>query len=157
LLVSAFSDADRAGCIDDRISTGGYVMFLGTNLISWSARKEPTVSRSSTEAEYKAVANTTAEVMWIQTLLMEIGIPCPKQAKLWCDNIGAKYLTSNHVFHSRVKHVEIDYYFVRERIAKGLLCIDYVPSGDQVADRFTKALAIRPYENFKYNLNLVTV
>jgi hypothetical protein len=157
LLVSAFSDADWAGCLDDRRSTGGYAVFLGMNLVSWSARKQPTVSRSSTEAEYKAVANATAEVMWIQTLLLEIGIPSPRQARMWCDNLGAKYLATNPVFHGRVKHIEIDYHFVRERVAKGLLQIDYVPTGDQVADGFTKPLSVRALENFKHNLNLAKV
>jgi len=112
------------------------------------------VSRSSTEAEYKAVANTTAEIMWIQTLLKEIGIDSPRAAKLWCDNIGAKYLSANPVFHARTKHIEVDYHFVRERVSKKLLDIDFVPSGDQIADGFTKALPTRQLENFKYNLNL---
>jgi hypothetical protein len=65
------------------------------------------VSQSSTEAEYKAVANATVEVMWIQTLLLEIGISCPKQAKMWCDNLGAKYMASNPVFHGQVKAQEL--------------------------------------------------
>jgi hypothetical protein len=154
LLVSAFSDVDWAGCLDDRRSTGGFAVFLGTNLISWSARKQPTVSRSSTEAEYKAVANATAEIMWIQTLLWEIGVQSPQQAKIWCDNIGAKYLSNNPVFHGRTKHIEIDYHFVRERVAWKLLHIDFVSSGDQVADGFTKPLPVKQLENFKHNLNL---
>jgi hypothetical protein len=77
MLVSGFSDADWAGCVDDRRSTGGFAVFLGSNLVSWSARKQPTVSRSSTKVEYKAIANVAAEIMWIQILLDELGIPHP--------------------------------------------------------------------------------
>jgi len=153
-LVSVFSDADWAGCVDDRKSTGGFAVFLGTNLVSWSARKQPTVSRSSTEAEYKAIANATAEVMWIQTLLHEIGVKSPSAAKLWCDNLGATYLSSNPVFHARTKHIEVDYHFVRDRVKQKRLEIDFVSSKDQVADGFTKALPVRLIENFKINLNL---
>lgn len=92
--------------------------------------------------------------MWVQTLLTELQVQSPPMAKLWCDNLGAKYLSSNPVFHTRTKHIEVDYHFVRERVSQKLLEIDFVPTGDQVADGFTKALHVRQLENFKHNLNL---
>jgi histone deacetylase 1/2 len=116
-------------------------VFLGSNLISWSARKQATVSRSSTEVEYKTLANATAEVIWVQSLLTELGVSQEMTASLWCDNIGATYLSSNPVFHARTKHIEIDYHFVRERVAQKLLDIRFIPSGDQVVDGFTKSLS----------------
>ena len=127
---------------------------MGSNLVSWSARKQPTVSRSSTEAEYKAIANATAELMWIQSLLKELKIFCPPTARIWCDNIGATYLTANPVFHGRVKHVEIDFHFVRERVARKLLDVRVISTNDQIADGFTKALTKKKMDLFRDNLNL---
>jgi len=155
MLVSAFSDADWAGDIDDRRSTGGFAIFVGSNLVSWSARKQATVSRSSTEAEYKALANATAEVIWVQSLLKELKVPTPPTARLWCDNLGATYLTANPVFHARTKHIEIDFHFVRERVAQKLLQVRFISTHDQVADGFTKALTREKLHNFRRNLNLV--
>jgi histone deacetylase 1/2 len=156
-LVSAFADADWAGCPDDKRSTGGHAVFLGSNLVAWSARKQATVSRSSTEAEYKSLADATAEIICVQTLLTELGVKHPKAVILWCDNLGATYLSANPVFHARIKHIEVDYHFVRERVANKLLDIRFIPTGDQVADGFTKPLSVRQLQAFISNLNLSKV
>jgi EAL domain-containing protein (putative c-di-GMP-specific phosphodiesterase class I) len=76
------------------------------------------VSRLSTEAEYKAMANATAEIIWIHTLLKELGLFSPPTTKIWCDNLGATYLSVNPVSHARTKHIEVDYHFVHERVAQ---------------------------------------
>lgn len=154
MLVSAFSDADWAGSVDDRRSTSGFCVFLGSNLISWSARKQATVSRSSTEAEYKAMANVTAEIIWVQVLLKELKLSSSPAATLWCDNLGATYLSANPVFHARTKHIEVDYHFVRERVAQKLLDIRFISTYDQIADGFTKALTMSKLKEFHHNLNL---
>ena len=100
------------------------------------------------------MANATAEVMWVQKLLDELGISHPRAACLWCDNIGAKYLSSNPVFHARTKHIEIDYHFVRERVAAKLLDIRFISTADQIVDGFTKPLPERLTVKFRDNLNL---
>lgn len=106
------------------------------------------------KAEYKSVANATAEIIWVQVLLSEHGVPQDRPPSLWCDNIGATYLAANPIFHARTKHVEVDYHFVRERVASNKLEVGFVSSKDQVADIMTKALPAPLHLRFRNNLNL---
>ena len=114
------------------------------------------MSRSSTEAEYKAVANATAEIIWVQSLLQELGLSQPQPPILWCDNIGATYLSANPVFHARMKHIEVDYHFVRERVSQKQLQIKFISSKDQLADIFTKPLPLPQFEACRRNLTLLS-
>ncbi|XP_019158230.1 PREDICTED: uncharacterized protein LOC109154957 [Ipomoea nil] len=154
LALHAFSDSDWAGNPDDRKSTSGFVVFLGSNLIAWSCRKQRTVARSSTEAEYKALADVAAEVTWLVSLLREIGFPPDSAPGLWCDNLGATYLCANPVFHARTKHVEIDYHFVRDKVAKKELQVHFIFTKDQLADIFTKPLASARFSLLRDKLNI---
>ncbi|GJY98621.1 putative RNA-directed DNA polymerase, partial [Tanacetum coccineum] len=138
--LEAFSDADWAGDSDDQRSTGGFAIYLGSSLISWTARKQRKISRSSTESEYKALVDTVAELTWLQALLNELGIHSSSTPILRCENLGATYLSANHIFHARIKHVEIDYHFVRQKIDQRDLRVQHISTHDQIANIFTKLL-----------------
>lgn len=142
----AYSDADWAGDSDDYVSTNAYIIYMGSNPISWTSKKQQGVARSSTEAEYRAVANTASELRWVCSLLTELGVPVPTVPTVYCDNIGATYLCANPVFHSRMKHIAIDYHFVRGQIQQGVLRVVHVSTKDQLADGLTKPLSRAPFQ-----------
>ncbi|GKA12808.1 ribonuclease H-like domain-containing protein [Tanacetum coccineum] len=138
--LTAYTDVDWSGYPVTRRSTSRYCVFLGDNLLSWSAKRHVTLSRSSTEAEYHGVANVVAETAWIRNLLRELHTPLFTTTLVYYDNVSAVYMSGNLVQHQRTKHIEIDIHFVRDFVAKGEVCVLHVPSRFQYADIFTKGL-----------------
>ena len=116
LTLSAFSNANWARDPFDRKSTIGLLVFLGSNPILWSSKKHSTISYSSTEAEYRALVSIVAELSWLRTLFKQLCLYLHHIPVLWCDNISAIALASNLVLHSKIKHIEVDYHFVREKV-----------------------------------------
>ena len=149
-----YTNADWVGCPDTRRSTSGFCVYLSDNLVSWSSKRQHTVSRSSAEAEYRAVANAVAEASWIRQLLHELHRPSPPATVVFGDNVSAVYMSTNPVQHQRTKHIEIDLHFVRDRVAMGQVRVLHVPSSRQFADILTKGLPSPLFLDFRSSLNV---
>ncbi|XP_052481122.1 secreted RxLR effector protein 161-like [Gossypium raimondii] len=156
-LLEGYSDASWGSDIDDRRSTSGYCIFLGGNPVSWSSKKQHVVSRSTAEAEYRSVAHVTAEMTWIQSLLTELFVPSLPKALVWCDSSGAIAVAGNPVMHSKFKHVELDIFSLREKVAAGVVQVGHVPGTHQLADILTKPLSASGFNRFRDLLRVVNM
>ena len=152
--VRAYCDSDWAGCNATRRSTGGFCTFMGSNLISWSAKRQDSVSRSSTEAEYMTLSDTAAELEWISLMMKSINLPHPEPAEVYCDNLSAVHLTANPVLHRKSKHFATHYHFAREKVANGTLLVKHIPTTQQIADIFTKSLPIQSFVELRFKIGV---
>ncbi|GKC29495.1 ribonuclease H-like domain-containing protein, partial [Tanacetum coccineum] len=134
-----YTDADWAGCPSTCMSTSGYCVFLDDNLLSWSVKRQHTLSRSSAEAEYQGVANVVAENAWLRNLLRELHSPLSTATLVYCDNVSAVYMSVNPVQHQRTKHIEIDIHFVRDMVTAGQVRVLHVPSRSSLSVRHSPA------------------
>ena len=154
--LSGYSDADWASQLH-RHSISGFAFFLGCGAISWSSKKQPIVTLSSTESEYVALTHSAKDIIWLQKLLSKFLPVIPFYTDipfLFCDNQGAIRLSSDSTFHARTKHIDVYFHFIHQTISQGYLSLHYIPTNDMIADIFTKSLAFNKFTKFRSLLGL---
>ncbi|XP_016694344.1 secreted RxLR effector protein 161-like [Gossypium hirsutum] len=153
--VVGYSDANWGSDVDDRRSTTCFCVFLGGYPVAWGSKKQSTVSRSTAEVEYRGLAHTVTEVVWLESLLSELHVVRLQKPTIWCDSSGAVAVAANPVLHSKFKHVELDLFFVREKVSDGKLVVGHIPAHKQVTDIFTKPFSVSLFTKFRSYLKIV--
>ena len=152
--VQIYTDADWAGSAEDRRSTSGYCSFVWGNLVTWRSTKQNVVARSSAEAELRSMALGICEGLWIKMLLEELNVTVQGPISTFCDNKAAISISHNPVHHDRIKHVEVDRHFIKEKVDEGSLDVRYISTVEQTADILTKPLFRPMFDKFVRKLGM---
>ena len=154
LALEAYTDVDYASSIVDRRSTTWYCTFLGGNLVTWRSKKKNVVARSSAESEFRATAQGLCELLWLKIILDDLRIKWYDPMKLYCDKKSAINIAHNPIQHDRTKHIEVDRYFIKEKLEEGVVCMSYVPAEHQLADILTKGLISSMFHDLAFKMGM---
>ena len=152
-----FTDSDYAGDQDDRKSTSGYVFMMGSGAISWSSRKQPIVTLSTTEAEYVAATSCASQAIWLRNVLKELHFSQEGPTSIYCDNNSTIKLSKDSVLHGRSKHIDVRFHFLRDLTKEKVIDLIYCRSKDQIADLFTKPLKLDAFQKLRKLLGVCSM
>ncbi|MCH81846.1 copia-type polyprotein, partial [Trifolium medium] len=150
-----WSDSDYAGDLNDRKSTSGYVFMLSSGAISWSSKKQPIVTLSTTEAEYVAAASCACQCLWLRNVLKHLRKDQIGCTKIYCDNSSSIKLSKNPIMHGRCKHIDVRFHFLRDLAKEGTVELTHCKSQDQLADPMTKPLKLESFLKLKTGLGMM--
>ncbi|KAJ0869676.1 putative RNA-directed DNA polymerase [Helianthus annuus] len=155
--LSGFTDSDWAGTSEDMKSLSANAFFLGTGAVSWMSKKQAVVALSTTEAEYIAAATGACQAVWMRKMLKELGHEQQEATPIWCDNRSTVFLTKNQGFHSRTKHINIKYHFIRSLVEEKEIKLVPCDTKEQIADIFTKALGVEQFCCLRSKLGMKSI
>ncbi|RVX12822.1 Retrovirus-related Pol polyprotein from transposon RE1 [Vitis vinifera] len=155
--IKEYTDADWVGAVDDRRSTSGYFTFVGGNLVTWKSKKQNVVARSSAEAEFRGMALGLCEALWLRLLLQDLGYLSRQPIRLFCDNKATCDIAHNPVQHDRTKHVEVDRFFIKEKLDDKIVELPKIQSEDQLADILTKVVSSQVFSKFLDKLGMCDI
>ncbi|KAM2660445.1 hypothetical protein EV2_022859 [Malus domestica] len=155
--ISGYTNADWERNAIDRKSTTGYCTFVGGNLVTWKSKKQQVIALSSAEAEYRAMATIACELIWLKSLISDLGFPSSTLISYICDNQATMHIAANPMFHERTKHIEVDCHFIKAQVQTQVIHTIFTRSHDQQAYLFTKALSSVQLHHFLGKLGSINI